>query len=72
MSKGLNIIETGKIGARRVVDNINDRVNHGVELRTIDVFVARVSCVIAAGKIDGSNAKFRRSCYRADFEAKAR
>ena len=43
---------------RRVSNNINDLVNHGVELGTINVLVARVSRVVAAGEIDGGNTKF--------------
>ena len=58
--KTFSVAEFREIGARRVGDNINDLLNHGGELGTIDVFVESVSRVIAAGQIDGSNAKFRR------------
>ena len=55
-----SVVEFLQVVARRVGDNINDIVNHGVELGTVDVFVKSMSRVIATGKIDGSNAKFRR------------
>ena len=44
---------------RRVSNNINDLLNHGGELRTVDVFVTGVRRVVTAGEIDGSNPKFR-------------
>ena len=55
-----SVIEFLQVVARRFGDNINDLLNHGIELGTIDVFVESMSRVVSAGKIDGSNAKFRR------------
>ena len=59
-----SVVESGKVDVKGFDYNINDRVNHGVELGTIDIFVESVSRVITARKIDEdccSKVKLKRS-----------